>query len=324
MKKNVLINNKLRIAITNQCNLSCFYCHNEGQPICNKKQFISMDYIKSMIEWFKDNDVYIEVINITGGEPLLHPNLLEIIDECKLVCDQIHLNTNATLLTKELIDILSEKNVQIKVGIDSFYAEQTKPNIYTTKNNVEKVLELMKYAATKTVLELNTVLTKYNYKDIDDMIEFAMDMGAECLKVIKLNDLNPRGLNEKNNISEDFKTNQKEPEIFWEIQDRWIRKAWHYDVWPYRGKVEAYIKKEDESEFVLLLCDEVCACGGCANLFTPIDSNGDLMICPKRHITEKIDFTQDYDTVSNILKQGRLKMCDSSVNRYDLRDNFEG
>ena len=48
------------------------------------------------------------------------------------------------------------------------------------------------------------------------------------------------------------------------------------------------------------------------------------MICPKRHITEKIDFTQDYDTVSNILKQGRLKMCDSSVNRYDLRDNFEG
>lgn len=43
--------NKLRIALTNACNLSCFYCHNEGQKIGCAKQFLSYQYTKQMVEF---------------------------------------------------------------------------------------------------------------------------------------------------------------------------------------------------------------------------------------------------------------------------------
>lgn len=323
MKKDVIISDKLRIAITNQCNLSCFYCHNEGQPHCSEKQYLSLEYVKDLVNWFLKNDVYVQVVNITGGEPLLHKDLLAILDECSKLSKEIHLNTNATLLDAKKIDELKAHGASdLKIGIDSIFAKQSKPNVYTSPIGIEKVLENIKYAASIMGVELNTVLTRHNYKDIDKMVDFAKNAGVRSIKIIQLNDFDPFKLNDKADVSIEKKTNDISTQnVYFEVRDKYLKQAYHYDWYPCKGRVSIFLKREDGSEFELLCCEDVCNSGACANMFTEIDSKGNLMVCPKFHVTKPIDFKADYETVKNTFKYGRDKMCDSFTNRYTLREN---
>lgn len=55
----LLIDNKLRLAITDSCNLSCFYCRNEGQHFYAKSNSLELPWIQSMADWFLKNNIYI-------------------------------------------------------------------------------------------------------------------------------------------------------------------------------------------------------------------------------------------------------------------------
>ncbi len=323
MKKEVIISNKLRIAITNQCNLSCFYCHNEGQEHCSAKKYLSLEYIKQLSKWFVDNDVYVQVLNITGGEPLLHKDLIPILDECCKFTNIIHLNTNATLLTKEKIDELKAHGVtDIKVGIDSVFAKQSKPNIYTSPIGIEKVLENIKYANSIMGVELNTVLTHYNHQDIDKMIEFANEANVNSIKIIQLFDFDPYKYNDRNDKDKKLKTNDvKVQDYFFDVRKKYLDQAFHYDWYPSKGRVSVFLRREDGSEFELLFCEDVCDSGACGNMFTPIDADGNLMVCPKFHITRPIDFSKSFEEVNEVFAFGKNKMCNSFTNNFEIRDN---
>ena len=97
MKNTVITPPAVRLKITGNCNRSCFFCHQEGdmEGIFN----ISPD-----IKFFEclDNMISALCINrimVTGGEPLLHPQLLEIINGIKT--SNISITTNGTLLKSQ-------------------------------------------------------------------------------------------------------------------------------------------------------------------------------------------------------------------------------
>ena len=317
--KNILTSNKLRLAISNKCNLSCGYCHNEGQPHNEQERFISMDYIQTMVKWFCDNNVYVKSVNVTGGEPLLHSELISIIKEINRITDDIHINTNGVLLTKALIDTFLELNSIVMFGVDDISSGQTKPFVEPTTVSIEHIRSMIKYAARKSKVHINTVFSKFNYGKLDNLIDTFMDMGLESVKIIRLNDFDPRGLNEDAAVSEELKTNQMERDYFFDFRQKYIEKAWHYEVHPYLGRISVFLRKNDNTEFKILFCDDVCSSGACANMFTEIDALGNLMVCPKHHITSPIDFGGDFDSVCETISDGRNRMCDSFSNRYDLR-----
>ena len=47
-------NNRARIIVTGECNINCFYCHNEGQP--KNRKYISDDLTNRIIELMDAND----------------------------------------------------------------------------------------------------------------------------------------------------------------------------------------------------------------------------------------------------------------------------
>lgn len=323
MKRNVLITDKLRVAITDRCNLSCFYCHNEGQKLDGRGTFLSLDYIRNMCRWFRDNDVYVEVVNITGGEPLLHPDLESILSECSAITNEIHLNTNATLLDRERVLALKESGAHdLKIGIDSLFARQTKPSLCAARTRSEDVLDIIRYATTVMGVELNTVLTYHNYMDIDEMIGWASDSGVRSLKIIQLNDFDPFRLNGRAQSPAKYRTDDTTiRDLFYDVRKKYLAKAFHYDWYPSKGRVSVYLKRRDGSEFELLFCEDVCASAACGNMFTEIDSSGRLMLCPRFHRTVPIDFRGDYDSVSKVLRYGMDTMCNSFTGKYTLREN---
>jgi len=94
---------KARLKITLRCNKNCSYCIN-NVPEYKKRwvEIVSVD----QVDW----NNYRTII-VSGGEPLLHDNLVEILKKLRHITHvsiPIYLQTNGTLLTKELVKSIDD------------------------------------------------------------------------------------------------------------------------------------------------------------------------------------------------------------------------
>jgi Predicted Fe-S oxidoreductases len=143
---------KVYIEITNNCNLSCSFC----APDNRKKEFMSLENFETIISQIKEYTDYI-YLHIKG-EPLLHPNINEIIDLAYNSKININITTNGYL-----IENLKTKNIrQINYSIGSA------KNIDDLKKNI---IELKKYiAGTNIYLSLRLWVDKI--KNNEEIINY--------------------------------------------------------------------------------------------------------------------------------------------------------
>ncbi|MBQ7292410.1 MAG: SPASM domain-containing protein [Clostridia bacterium] len=109
---------KIYLEITNLCNMSCSFCHGTKR----EAGVVSPDDFKLFCNRaapFTDH-VYLHVM----GEPLLHPQLGELIDTAAAEGLKVSITTNGTLLPKALPLLLSkaEKLYKISISLHSFEA----------------------------------------------------------------------------------------------------------------------------------------------------------------------------------------------------------
>lgn len=107
----------LYVEILSLCNQRCIYCYN-GDNL-NKNDKLSLDRIKELAQQTKsicDDDKF--QITLSGGEPLLHPNFIEILDCFAQHKIKVGIITNLTLLDKNMAKELSERNIDIQITID--------------------------------------------------------------------------------------------------------------------------------------------------------------------------------------------------------------
>lgn len=108
---------KVLIQITERCNLSCVHCFVSSE---SKGKDISVFFIKELIiPYLKRMNV--ERVTLTGGEPFLHKNLFDIIDELSCVVKSITICTNGTLVDETKIKRLKKYGkIKINVSLDGF------------------------------------------------------------------------------------------------------------------------------------------------------------------------------------------------------------
>jgi uncharacterized protein len=137
--------NVLEIKPLTGCNFNCIYCSvNEGQNKKAKDILIDEDYlihIAKQLALTKKNPVEFNIN--PNGEPLLYPFLTELISGLKEIpsCKVISINTNASLLTKEKIDVLksvglSRINISLNT-LDFDLAKKLSGGYYDTKHTLE-------------------------------------------------------------------------------------------------------------------------------------------------------------------------------------------
>jgi len=103
---------KIYVEITNICNMNCSFCP-ETKRAKATMSLTEFQHIAKQISEYTDY-VYLHV----KGEPLLHPNLKEVLNTCEKYNLKVNISTNGTLL-KEKWDIL--KNIrQLNVSLHSF------------------------------------------------------------------------------------------------------------------------------------------------------------------------------------------------------------
>jgi len=96
------------IEITHACNISCVGCYSPNTDI-----FKPLDAIFREIDFFREKR-HLEILTISGGEPTLHKDIVEVIRYVASKGIKPLLLTNATLLTEET---LHGRNPQVCVDV---------------------------------------------------------------------------------------------------------------------------------------------------------------------------------------------------------------
>ncbi|RMF00850.1 MAG: GTP 3',8-cyclase MoaA [Bacteroidetes bacterium] len=88
--------NYLRLAVTDRCNLRCFYCMpEEGIKYVARDELLSYEEMLRMVSVLKE--LGITKVRITGGEPFLRRDMLDFLRALSLLgLDQINITTNGT------------------------------------------------------------------------------------------------------------------------------------------------------------------------------------------------------------------------------------
>lgn len=87
-------------SITNDCNLNCPICFTHNRP--DRKYYKTPDETRRIIGHIIDRSGGIQLINLTGGEPTLHPDLFGVLDACRSEgIGRITMNTNGIRIAED-------------------------------------------------------------------------------------------------------------------------------------------------------------------------------------------------------------------------------
>ncbi|XP_059209217.1 molybdenum cofactor biosynthesis protein 1 isoform X2 [Centropristis striata] len=110
----------LRISLTEKCNLRCQYCMpEEGVKLTPRSQLLSTSEILTLARLFVQEGV--EKIRLTGGEPLIRPDVLDIIAELRKLegLKTIAVTTNGMNLARLLPKLKDTGLDLINISLDS-------------------------------------------------------------------------------------------------------------------------------------------------------------------------------------------------------------
>jgi cyclic pyranopterin phosphate synthase len=176
----------IRISLTPKCNLKCIYCHREGEvgPAgeLSKEEIAEILRVAARFE--------IRSVKFTGGEPLLRPDIIDIIRSVPKTMES-SMTTNGTLLLKYAHDLKEAGMKRVNVSIDSINRKTYKA--ITGHDDLPKVLEGMKAAidAGLTPIKINmVVLEGINDHEIDDFLAYIRGNRNLVLQLIELMDFN--------------------------------------------------------------------------------------------------------------------------------------
>jgi len=294
--KSVFANDRLRISVTDSCNFKCKYCTNEGQGH-NGGNFIDLGFIKRLTEFILENQLYIKKLNITGGEPLLHPNLIEIVEIFKSAVSSITLNTNGELLDKSKIMDLKNAGVTcIKFGIDSFFQKTTKPFYKRCNCHSMRIVENLFYA--REIMprsSVNIVLTDFNVHEFEDILDFCISNNINFVEFLEL-------------INFDFRRNRTPLFSGLSFSTVFTTYSSYFNEFSYNVRIGKYLCKTNDG-LTVQFADDYCKSRVCKNLWTRIDSSGYLISCVKARDKIKIDFNkllQQIETNNNLMCDGPI------------------
>ena len=111
--------NYLRISVTDHCNLNCIYCSIDSVPYLPRSDILTYEEIQRLVQVAAS--LGISKVRLTGGEPLLRPNLSELVRMLAHIegIDDISLTTNGILLSKYAIELKEAGLKRVNISLDT-------------------------------------------------------------------------------------------------------------------------------------------------------------------------------------------------------------
>lgn len=164
--------NKVVIHITWQCNLKCVHCYARDQKIGEPE--MDATTIRKLITDFSEMGVH--QIVISGGEPLLREDILDMIPQCD---SKIVLITNGTMVDSNIAIKIKEKFDEVSVSIDG--PDRKTHELFRGKNSFDSAIagvKLLKETGIES-LSICTTVTTANMNKMLDMLDLAQSLNCD-------------------------------------------------------------------------------------------------------------------------------------------------
>jgi cyclic pyranopterin phosphate synthase len=175
----------LRISVTGECNLRCFYCHREGMEGGGRR--MGAEELGRVAE--VASSLGMRRVKLTGGEPLLREDLEEVVREVAEHAEEVSLVTNGVGLEGRAGALAGAGLRRVNVSLDTLDPE--KYARLTGVRALDRVVRGIEAAldAGLVPVKLNMLLLRgVNEEEVEGMVEFARERGAklQLLELIRL------------------------------------------------------------------------------------------------------------------------------------------
>ena len=170
----------LRLSVTDRCDFRCQYCMTEEMQFLPRKSVLSGEEIVRLATLFVELGV--EKIRLTGGEPLIRPDIIEIARHLNGIegLNDLVLTTNGSQLTQLAQPLVDAGVSRINVSLDTLCQQQFSELSRT--GDLKKVLAGIDAAVDAGFerIRLNTVLlTGQNETQIEPLLDYALQKGID-------------------------------------------------------------------------------------------------------------------------------------------------
>ena len=166
----------VRIAVTDRCNLRCFYCMPlEGIQYEPKAHLLTYEEITRLLSVL--GNIGFRKVRFTGGEPFLRKDFIKLLESTHSLnkYDSIHITSNGTLLEKYIPKLKELGIKKINLSLDSLDAERFKK--ITRRNDFAKVITVLHRLMDEGFeLKVNAVVMfGINTQDILPLVQFSQN-----------------------------------------------------------------------------------------------------------------------------------------------------
>jgi cyclic pyranopterin phosphate synthase len=133
------VHDNLRISVTDRCNIRCFYCMPEDNPVfVQRKELLTFEEIDRFVRVAVGLGV--RKIRLTGGEPLVRRGLPTLIEKLVAipVVEDLALTTNGILLCEQAESLFAAGLRRLNIHLDTLDPQRFKA--ITRRDGVDKVL----------------------------------------------------------------------------------------------------------------------------------------------------------------------------------------
>ncbi|MDA3863645.1 MAG: radical SAM protein [Deltaproteobacteria bacterium] len=161
----------LELEITRRCNLKCIHCYAESENIDFAKE-LSFNEIRQLLQQAKQ--LGIEELSLTGGEVLVHPQFIEIVDLAFQMGFNLRFVSNGVLFSDKLIEQLCQKPIKlITISLDAI-----NPQIHekirgkgTHKKTLDNILKLSQIGFNVSII---TAFSTVNFNEFSAIYQFCL------------------------------------------------------------------------------------------------------------------------------------------------------
>jgi cyclic pyranopterin phosphate synthase len=172
----------LRVSLTDRCNLRCTYCMpEEGLQWLAKPELLTDDEIVRLVRIAVD-ELGVEEVRFTGGEPLLRPGLVGIVERCAALSKRpkLSLTTNGIGLERTATALRDAGLDRVNVSLDTL-----SPDVFQRMTRRKRHADVLRGLAAAqdaglTPVKVNSVLMPgLNDAEAPDLLAWAVAHGYE-------------------------------------------------------------------------------------------------------------------------------------------------
>lgn len=164
------------------CNLECVHCRRlEVSKILSREDMTTEEalyFIGDLAENFSPPPVLV----LSGGEPLMRPDIFELTHEAVNRGVQVALATNGTLVDESLARKIVDSGVRrVAISLDGS-SPQTHDSFRKMPGSFERAVRGFKYLKSLGMsMQVNATLTRHNIHELGDIYRLSLELGADSL-----------------------------------------------------------------------------------------------------------------------------------------------